>query len=262
MKGFCSLLIAATMLVAGLASADTGVPQVPETQGITTATVIYALGTITEDNAVVWTQSSEELGDPPLSQGESRYTVSYSGDTIMNQGYGEYTAQMILDTGDMVANQYNFETVRQIGFMTGELGYITTDESLLLDGVNSGSSNEGLCVCPFAEGENETVPPYCNIVEMGSSFEGVAVSMLTDTAERHVTETADPGVALRYEVNLGGTGAASAGIRARVLEGRSWTEGEDPEDATDMSYSEATYARGIIHSFHKSMTYESGISRP
>ena len=111
MKKFAFAVLALAVLVVGMAFADDAVNQTPETQGINTATAVYCLGTVTETDAFVWQQSSTNLGTDttftpaPLTDGERMYVVSYTEDTIMDQGYGEYTKTMALDTRNKVANQ-------------------------------------------------------------------------------------------------------------------------------------------------------------
>jgi hypothetical protein len=41
------------LLIIGIACADTGCPQVPETQGFSTSTAMQALGTVTETDSIV-----------------------------------------------------------------------------------------------------------------------------------------------------------------------------------------------------------------
>ncbi|MDD1716402.1 MAG: hypothetical protein LUQ01_05330 [Methanolinea sp.] len=185
--------------------------------------------------------------------------MSYTEDSILDNGYGEYTKQMSTDTQNKVANQYNFEATKQVDFVQVEegYGYITTEESLLLDGAANTSTTADKFICPFAATTYANVPQYCNVVEMGSSFDGYAVSMLTDTEERHVMATADPGVAMDYGVALEGVGTAAAWINAHIMEGRDATTGK----AIDLTYSEMTTASGTIVDFEKTMFYESGIRR-
>jgi hypothetical protein len=47
------VLLAAIMLCIGPAMADTGVPQVPETQGFVTSDAMSAIGTVTETDSIV-----------------------------------------------------------------------------------------------------------------------------------------------------------------------------------------------------------------
>ena len=73
------------LCLAGVAMADTGVPQVPETQGFTTVTTISAFGTATETDSIVSQIISNVYlhnkvpFDPPLYYYDTAaYTSSYS----------------------------------------------------------------------------------------------------------------------------------------------------------------------------------------
>lgn len=258
MKKLAFAILALAVLVVGMAMADDAVNQTPETQGIGSTTVVYCLGTVTETDAFVWQQSSEMLSNsPPLQAAERYYIVSYTEDTIMDQGYGEYTKTMALDTRNKVANQNNFEATKMVDFVTDELGtgMISTEESLLLDGAAQNHSAADRYMCPFYSNIYDTIPDYCNIVEMGSSFDGSLVTMLTDTAERHVAASADVPVAMEYEVSVApGYGAAAAYINAHLMEAR----GNNTLPSVDIVYNELTTASGVIDAFYKKMTYESG----
>jgi len=263
MKKFGFLVIALAVLVVGMAMADVGVNQTPETQGITTQTVVYALGTTTENDNIVWQQSSAVLNAPPLTPTERQYTMSYTENSILDQGYGEYTKQMNLDTQSKVANQFNFQATKQVDYVTDAtvgLGRITSSEDLLLDGAGNGSSTNNMFICPFATQVADTIPPYCNVVEMGSSFDGTAVSMATSANERHVIATADPGVAMNYEINAAGVGTAAAWINAHIMEGRAFNAAA-ANKAIDLTYSEKTTSSGVIQNFAKDMSYVSSWRR-
>ncbi len=260
MKKFGFLVIALAVLVVGMAMADVGVNQTPETQGITTQTVVYALGTTTENDNIVWQQSSAVLNAPPLTPTERQYTMSYTENSILDQGYGEYTKQMNLDTQSKVANQFNFQATKQVDFVTDQLGRITTTEDLLLDGAGNGSSTNNMFICPFATQVADTIPPYCNVVEMGSSFDGTAVSMATSANERHVIATADPGVAMNYDISAAGVGTAAAWINAHIMEGRAY-DANTANKAIDLTYSEKTTSSGVIQNFAKDMSYVSSWRR-
>jgi len=258
--------LAITVLVlvcaCGMALADNPVNQTPETQGITVTTNVVCQGLVTQSTSVVWQQSSAALDSPPLSATESQYTMSYQQNMIADQGYTEYTGRNSLDTSAKVANQNNFESTKQIDFVGSDTGRITYSEDLLLDGAGTASGTASRMLCPFASSASDTIPAFCNVVEMGSTFDGKMVSMMTDVSERHVTATADPGVAAKYNVQLSGVGTASAYIKAHLMEGRIGTVGEtSPSKALDTTYEETTTASGQIADFLKQMSYESGMRR-
>jgi hypothetical protein len=264
MKKFAFAVLALAILVVGIGMADDLVNETPQTQGITTQTAVYALGTVTENDAFVWQQSSEMLNGAPLSEaaGERMYVVSYTEDTIMDQGYGEYTKQMSLDTRNKVSNQFNFEATKLVDFAQDEqlgLGEMTTEESILIDGAGQNHTSYDRFICPFGSALKSTIPDWCNIVEMGSSFTGFQVENLnTDVEERHVASSADTPAALNYEVELQNAyGHTEAWINAHLMEAR----GNNTLPSVDIVYNELTTADGFQTVFYKRMQYESGLRR-
>jgi len=133
-------------------------------------------------------------------------------------------------------------------------GSIISDESLVLDSASSGSSISGRTMCPFMSSDDGSIPAYCNIIEMGSSFTGTAVSMTTIANERHIAKTSDVPVAMDYSISLAGKGAASAYYRMHIQSAR----GDSLNKSMDIVGNEKTTASGIIQKFEKTMNYGSG----
>ncbi|MCQ8894300.1 MAG: hypothetical protein NQU46_06675 [Methanolinea sp.] len=262
MKKFAIAVIALAVLAVGLAMADDPVNQTYETQGFSTSTAVIAQGAVTNAESIVWTQSNQDMRGASLADGERQYTMSYSQSISGNNGYAEYNAVNALDTANKVANQNNFKSTKQFDYTSFDeaFGQVATSESLLLDGAAVDHDQDNRFLCPFATTTDGVFPAYCNIVEMGSTFSGVAVSMTTVASERHVANSADVPVAMDYSVGLSGQGAASAWIRAHLQEGRSPID-EEITKGMDLVYSEKTTASGVIASFSKAMSYQSGVRR-
>ena len=308
--------LALLVILSGIAMADDAVSATRETQGITTVTHVVVYGTFTDSADVVWQSSNQDLrNNPPLnnysddiiqtSSGlqntnnqtwtpEAQYTMSYSEQTLADNGYIEWDKTASLDTGNKVANQDNFKVTTQFDFVSFEDAYgrATFSESLLLDAASMGSGASNRYLCPWGTGDSGFIPAYCNIVEMGSSFTGSRVSMITQANERHVAASGDVPVAMSYNVALSGVGSAAAWINAHIMEGRTgnvitnyindaggYTDvGVINPDMTgnlgylydieygfmqsvDLVYKEKTTASGTIQDFSKSMKYQSGTRR-
>ncbi|HOT04039.1 MAG TPA: hypothetical protein PK069_07665 [Methanolinea sp.] len=297
------------VLFSGMGIADDAVGATRQTQGITTVTHVVVYGTFTDSAEAVWVSSNQDLrNNPPLNAysdnvtadgtldpnnqiwtPEAQYTMSYSEQTLADNGYIEWDKTVSLDTGNKVANQDNFKATTQFDFVSFEdaFGRATFSESLLLDAASMGSSASNRYLCPFGTGDSGYIPAYCNIVEMGSSFTGSRVSMVTQASERHVAASADVPVGMSYSVGLSGIGSAAAWINAHIMEGRTggvfgsyaapdgktyepgfWnydTGAASPSNGfmqgVDLVYKEKTTASGVIESFSKSMTYQSGTRR-
>jgi hypothetical protein len=242
----------------GYAMADRAVNATPETQGITTATMVICEGTVTHSASGVWQQSSEQMGDLPLSAGESMYIMSYTQDMIADQGYTEFTDQKALDTAAKVANQNNFESTTMLDFIGGPTGYVDYEESTLIDGAGTSSSGSDSLICPFGAASVDTIPAFCNIVEMGGSFSGSKVTLISEVEERHVAASADVPVTLGYEFTVrDAEGRAAGWMNAHLMEGR----GTNTLPSADIIYNERTDAAGTIGTFYKRFTYDSGVRR-
>lgn len=225
------------VLFSGMGIADDAVGATRQTQGITTVTHVVVYGTFTDSAEAVWVSSNQDLrNNPPLNnysderdeQGaltgnqawtpEAQYTMSYSEQTLADNGYIEWDKTVSLDTGNKVANQDNFKATTQFDFVSFEdaFGRATFSESLMLDGASMGSAAGNRMLCPFGTGDSGYIPAYCNIVEMGSSFTGSRVSMITQASERHVAASADVPVGMSYSIGLSGIGSAAAWIIYQV----------------------------------------------
>ena len=281
----------------GMVFADIGVPQVEETQGFDTSTLMQLIGTAIETDSVVTTIDNGYTAywppAPPLGGYAFIYSSAYSEHTIADQGLVSIAKTVAYDTAGMAAeNQYNLVTNTLTDFIGSETGRIVSEESLLLDGAGTGTEAIHTLLCPFAtESEDDAIAPLCNIVEVGSSVDLTIGSRSSQSSERFIMlavpeptyygmawpyPLADPGVEANYNVKLTGfgdvaaVGSASAYINVHVQEGRTFLQnstGNYYEDyqypkAEDMAYSELTTATGEITLFQKMMNYKSQFTGP
>jgi len=262
------LIVAAIMLFMGAAAADTGVPQVPETQGFTTGTTIQALGTVTETDGLTWILTTDEI-PPNLPLGaDIYYTTSYSENTIADQGLVSYTKSSALDTAQKVTGQYNLNAAKVVEFIGLDTGRMITSEDAVIDGAMEILLNaDEQFICPFAAPVGSYVPAFCNIVEMGSSADLTLASLTTSMDERHVVESGDPGVTMDYSAKITGfgdvpaMGSVAAFINVHTQEGRQASvEREGFEKASDLIYQETSTAAGDITLFQKVMGYDSKVT--
>jgi len=266
MKTSTFLIIALAVLFAltGAAMADTGIYQVPETQGFLTSTGIQAVGTVTETDSLVWQIGDDNLTAPPLAVGVVIGTMSYTENTIADQGLVTYTKSQSLDTASQVAGTYNLNSEKLVGFVGLDTGRMISDENMVLDIADYGYNDTGyLYICPFAAQLTNESPGYCNIIEVGSSVDVTLASLSTAVDERHVEENGDSAVAADYSIKMTGfgdipaMGSATAYINAHLQEAREY-EGLKAED---VAYSETSTAAGDITLFEKVIGYQSGLRR-
>ncbi len=286
-------IILLVLCLAGVAMADTGVPQVPETQGFTTATTISAFGTATETDSIVSQiisnvnpryNSGFPLNPPLFYLDTAVYTSSYTENTIADQGLVTYTKTITADTAGMAAeNQFNVKTDKIVEFIGSDTGRMISDESTLVDGVGTVFHTENIMLCPFAAGSIKYNPPFCNIVEEGSNVDLTIGSLSTATEERHIMQSVNfcsipgydlpvstPGVEVNYNIKLTGfgdipaTGTANAFMNVHIQEGGAgplWEEEtQNLYKAEDLVYSESSTATGDITLFDKVMNYNSKIT--
>jgi hypothetical protein len=157
-------------------AADRGIDPIPETQGITTVTVINAFGQFDSDAELTWkiTDSLNGLnGIPPLgdsggegsidviswdpfeaiaygqNEGATLYTSVYNEKTV-SSGVGQigYTKSLIADTNAMLTGQSNIQATKQILYLGQNGGSVSSDEFISVDGVAnpSPSAHFGLAV--------------------------------------------------------------------------------------------------------------------
>lgn len=117
-------------------------------------------------------------------------------------GYTDCTDQKIFDTAAKVANQNNFESTPLLDFMGGQKGYVDYEESTLIDGAGTSSSGSDSLIFLFGALRVDTIPAFCNIVEMEGSFSGSKVTLISEMEERHVAASADVPVTFGYEFTV------------------------------------------------------------
>lgn len=296
------ILILLIACLAGAVSADTGVPQTEETQGINTMTAMQLLGTATEDDSIVMNiddgYHTRYPPAPPIAPTSVVYTSAYLENTLADQGSVSYTKSVSLDTRGMATeNQYNLETDRIVAFVGSDTGRMTSEETLLLDGVGAGTDTWTTITCPLAASDYYSIiPPFCNIVEQGSEVDITSGMLATETQERFIMgvvpdptvgeiigygmdwpwPVSDPGTEMNYDFTLAGigsypaTGSASVSMQAHVQESRNVIESYTPHtgwtvtypQSSDIVYSEQTTASGIIDLFQKDMYYTSKFTGP
>ena len=253
-------------------------------------------GTATETDSIATTindgyQARGAAQAPPMTFDSVIYSSTYSEHTIADQGLVSFAKSMKYDTAGMAAeNQYNLVTDRIAEFVGSETGRMTSQESLLLDGASTGLQTVLTVLCPFvSSSERDIIPPFCNIVEEGSTVDITIGSLATQSSERFIMlaapdtrvtgptfgmawpkPVADPGVEANYNVKLTGfgdvpsVGTASAYMNVHVQEGRvvDFTSSDHYPKAEDLVYSELTTTTGEITLFQKTMNYKSQFTGP
>jgi hypothetical protein len=263
-------IIALAMLLAftGLVMADPGVNATPEVQGITTSTSIDCVGIVTEsDSLAMTTTNSGAVSSPPLDPSQVEYTVGYNDNLMAVNGQTTFVKSMQISTANTIADQSNVKTTTNLQFIGIDGGRVTRSEDLLIDGAGQATDTAGSILCPFASSTSSTIPAFCNIVQAGSSIDASLTSVVTKADTRFIGTDATFPVVLNYYFAAKGItlsdrtsspmiGSASAFIKAHIQEARNGSATK----SADLVYSETASASGLINSFTKSMSYQSGFN--
>jgi len=296
----------------GAVMADPMVNQTPEIQGLTTGTTMNVVGLASENDALAWQDSNNALttsslkmgsgyyqvgpyviyipGGAPVTDamygttagtGQVLYTVAYDEATTAFNGAVSYNKGLAINTGNQVATQSNLKANKIVTFDATEGGKITSSEDLLVDGAGQFSNTASKMLCPFAASTSTFIPPFCNIVQTGSSVDLTSGRLVTSSNERSVAATSDSGVEAGHDISVTGigngvaAGSADAYIKVHIQEGRVssptyvWLTTNDQEilaseyqvqKTEDLTYSEVSSASPVIAKFTKSMDYKSGLN--
>jgi len=283
MKTTGVIVIALAMLIAltGMVMADQVVPQVPEVQGFSSTTSVSAVGTVTETDAVAWALTNYDAlatrtdGDGPMldegdgEDGQVQYSTAYD---YSYQGIGGQTTTLLTratSTGNKILSQSNLNMKSDVQFLPATEGALAIgSENIMIDGSGQSTMASDRMLCPFGADQNDVIPQYCNIVQMGSAYQLNIGSVVSSANNRFVGTDATLPVVQNYAINVKGIilsdgtttpalGSASAYIKAAIKEGRD-AEEENDGLAETLTLSETTTASGTINSFNVAKAYQSG----
>jgi hypothetical protein len=270
--GVITLLIFSIFVAsAGMVAADQVVPAVPGNQGISVQTVRIAEGLVMEQSSLALQISNQSLApnssSAMLSPGQIQYTTVYDQSIVAQGGVTTLVKDLTINTKNTVAGQSNVKADTSVTFVTTtDGGNLVGEENLLLDGAGNPTNASDRMICPFAAGDGNVIPAYCNIIQAGSKFDLIIGSVTTSANDRFVGTDATSPVVLNYNINVKpyGTsqgqspaiGSAMAYVKAHIQEARGWniTKNED------LTYSETSSAQGTITAFNKDIAYQSGKS--
>jgi len=247
--------------------ADPGINATPEVQGITTSTSIDCIGTVTESDSLAMTSTnSGAVNSMPLDQGQDQYTAGYNDNLMAVSGQTSFVKSMQISTANTIADQSNVKASTSLQFIGIDGGRATRDEDILVDGAGQATSTADSILCPFASSTSDSIPPFCNIVQAGSSIDTSLASVVTNANTRFIGTDATIPVTLNYNIAAEGItlgnqtspmiGSVSAYIKAHVQEARN----SSSTKSEDLTYSETSSASGLINGFSKSMSYQSGFN--
>ncbi len=277
MKKLGILVITLAVLCVGFAMADPGMKPVPETQGISTFTIVDGVGNLeTSTELSIEITNRQDLGEvPPLDDGvdgSTYYAAGYSEDTGNElAGSVEYTKELDVETDAVGAGLSNVKTNKIIMYEgTSVASRITSDEDIFVDGAGIAyAGTDSPSLCPFSGAttdEGSSNPAFCNFAGAGSYIDMSYANVRTSADTRFIIDEADDMVELNYDIEVfpkegvPSYGGASAYLDVTIREGRN-----DADDKTGMfeeiEYYDSTSVFGYIFDFSKDMHYESAPTR-
>jgi hypothetical protein len=290
MKKILILLMMAAFLVTGIAVADLGAPQTPETQGIVTSTSVNAVGNLATSTEIQWRIAHGQNGlpdIPPLPEVQAMIFESVYTEDTQSDGVGLllYDKELDVETSAQITGQWNIEATKQLAFVGIDGAAVTSTDSIMVDGAATFYETWTVVPCPFAPQITDIYPQFCNRAEAGSTIDMTVANVRTTTTDRFVLSegirpvTASGNVELNHDIRVSelvdgvpSTGLASAYMDVLIQEARGYTiEDAQPDFNGDghpyttlmerIEFSEETSADGAITLFEKMMHYESGMVR-
>jgi len=257
-------------LLTGFAMADHGINQTPETQGITTAATIDAVGNFASTTDIQWriTTANAGLNDiPPLFVRETYYASTYTEDTFSNGvGLIAYDKNMDVETSEQLSGQWNIDADKQLAFVGVDGARVYSDEYIMVDGGGRVASTADEMLCIFADDVTHKFPAYCNFAEAGSTIDMTVANVRTNTMDRFIIPSGDTTVELEHDIavtelitDLPSMGSASAFMNVLIMEAYASNYGETLGERIE--FGEVSSVSGDITSFLKDMNYVSGMRR-
>ena len=168
-----------------------------------------------------------------LDQGQVQYTTAYDANIVAQAGHTVFTKSMNIDTRNKVIGQSNLNAQTGLTFIaTADGGNVVGSENLMLDGAGNTTSASDRMLCPFSSQPVDTIPAYCNIVQVGSKYDLTVGSVTTNANDRFVGSDATNPVALNYAINvkpygtsqgqIPASGSTMAYIKAHIQEARGY----------------------------------------
>jgi hypothetical protein len=98
-----------------------------------------------------WASNLGGLHNPPLYNGEVRYTTAYDANIVAQAGHTVFTKSMNIDTRNKVISQSNLDAKTALTFAaTADGGNVVGSENLMLDGAGNYTKASDRMLCPFS----------------------------------------------------------------------------------------------------------------
>jgi hypothetical protein len=214
MKKLSVIIIGLAMMLAciGAASAAVLVNATPETQGITTQTIVQCDGIVSSSEEYATMGSNQVLDGAPLATGEVYSQATYSNRVSAVNGVTTYVKGIALNTQNQVGDGQNIATTQTLEFAGVR---ITGDESASKFNAGQATSGTEQFMCPFTAAAVTTVPPFNEAVTMGAHYDAGTID---EASQVGVTTTAKTGdVPSTISMNIAASGEGQIGTYMSVF---------------------------------------------
>jgi len=223
MTKFLIFALIAMFFVVGLAAADRLPPQVPENQLYSAVEYINVLGPVMKSVDIVSEQSSAYLHNGILfggfdtlnaanpqdpagalwAFGEVVAQTTYKKELLTNGGLLDLTYTLGFDSRNQIGESWNLETDQILTYASVDGSTLAESERATLDVAANYQATAGNMRCVFAQGNENTMPAFCNVVTVESTLASVTSMALQTTLNLRDT-AADAGTpaAITYKINV------------------------------------------------------------
>jgi len=267
--GVVAIAMVLSIAFSGVALACCPVPETVCTSRIETTTDVTCLGTVIEDESLIFSQASVNLDAlPPLAGNELYGNTRYAESLIADNGLLYFVKDFDFDTVNSGGiPDYNLEVEKTFDFLAQPGGGLIFSETVAVDAISNWQAAAAL-MCPFAAPPAGQIPESCEYVDAGSTLDVTEVSATThaNTITTAMSSDTTP-ISLHYDIravgsdqnpwSVGADGSGSAFMTVHDMEGHV----VGPALGSEVTFEEETTVSGLFE-FSKSMDYVSGVLWP
>jgi hypothetical protein len=213
--GIICIAFVALVALTGVAMAAVLPNATPETQGISTSTVVQCSGIVLSSENYASELSNQQLNGAPLAAAEVYGQSTYSGSLMAVKGVTTFVKTVDLNDKNQVLGGTNVKTNQVLDFAGYNGGQAVGDESATIFNAGQATSGKEQFLCPFTSAATTTVPPFNEAVIMTSHFDVTDIQENSQVGILGVAATGDVPSTINY--NIGATGTGSIGTTMGVF---------------------------------------------
>lgn len=219
MKHITKILMALVIALAfvGAASAAVLPNATPETQTISSQTVVQCDGIVMSNEQYTGMDTNQALNGAPLSSGEVYSQNTYNNQITAVNGQTTYVKSIDVNTKNQVGTGKNVATSQVLTF-TGAV--VVGDESASIFNAGQATSGTDKFLCPFTSAATTTVPPFNEMVTLGSHFDATTINQNSQMGITSVAASGDVPSSINYNIGATGQGSISTFMNILAQDGR------------------------------------------